>query len=457
MSLTPSFVRPVSDLTRLSSSPPLAQPYRFVVGTGDSKKLFLVDRKLVDKCFRAFSVLLKGRGHQACSGDEFLLPEIDEETFAGYISSLETNNYYRVSESTFSRYSEFLETNDYTLPRCGHDLRSRRDGESFRSRHGYLRHPVDQSANSIRDISLGSEYWKHWKQWMVSKPPLCMSRPEHWVEEFEKLVGIYALVSQDPHAPLHRRPWLRAKAISGGENGKNESFGGLFMAHAQMYVFGERYMIPQLRSVARNKLCRDLYRWTPYPWQIHDLAELIQYVYRNTFPTSPLRSALAIYAAAIWSHLARSSVWQEFVANSGSDFVETVAMLIPIISVKRDNEKPPAMMTWIECRCHRQKGQCQPATNPTLEDTDRGVRSPDEDRPKPRVLPASEACKRRREKALKIVEGAADSEKANPVQESPRATPDKPNGRDPGRTSGQTRVTTADLGTDNSESRPSIF
>ncbi|KAK0629137.1 hypothetical protein B0T17DRAFT_614955 [Bombardia bombarda] len=102
----------------------------------------------------------------------------------------------------------------------------------------------------------------------------------------------------------------------------------VFLAHAEVYALGDRYQIPSLCIVARAKPCRELHRWVLYPETIHELVELIRFVFDNTTPLAPLRAALAIYMAGLWCDLWGYSIWKELISEN-AEVLKAVVVLTP--------------------------------------------------------------------------------------------------------------------------------
>ena len=67
-----------------------------------------------------------------------------------------------------------------------------------------------------------------------------------------------------------------------------EDYTPVFLGHAKLYVFAEKYGIDPLKKLALHKLHGTLCQYTPYEARHIDVVELVRYVYDNT----PSRKAM---------------------------------------------------------------------------------------------------------------------------------------------------------------------
>lgn len=116
------------------------------------------------------------------------------------------------------------------------------------------------------------------------------------------------------------------------DNKPTESFGNVLLAHAQMYVLGDRYMIRRLKVLALAKLCVALYAYVIYPERIDELADLVRYIFANTMARCGLQVAVEFYAAGLWCDLGGYAAWKELI-DEGGDFLQAMARLIPDVNL----------------------------------------------------------------------------------------------------------------------------
>ena len=81
----------------------------------------------------------------------------------------------------------------------------------------------------------------------------------------------------------------------------SEDYSDIFLCHAKLYVFADRYDIAKLRRIALSKLHKVLLKFTLYSQRARDVALLLEYAYRNTASrkskVDDLRELIVQYAA----------------------------------------------------------------------------------------------------------------------------------------------------------------
>ncbi|KAI9788409.1 MAG: hypothetical protein M1816_006934 [Peltula sp. TS41687] len=96
----------------------------------------------------------------------------------------------------------------------------------------------------------------------------------------------------------------------------------VFLSHARLYVFADKYDIEPLRNLCLHKLHRTLVKFTLYEERAGDIIELMRYAYSNTPDRSGskdgLRSLVAHYAACAVEDLARSDKYELLFEEHGS-------------------------------------------------------------------------------------------------------------------------------------------
>lgn len=101
-----------------------------------------------------------------------------------------------------------------------------------------------------------------------------------------------------------------------------EDYTEVFLCHARLYVFAEKYDIEPLRNLCLHKLQDTLVKFTLYEERVGDIVELMRYAYSNTADRSGsmdgLRSLLAHYAACVIEDLAQSDKFELLFEEFGS-------------------------------------------------------------------------------------------------------------------------------------------
>lgn len=81
-----------------------------------------------------------------------------------------------------------------------------------------------------------------------------------------------------------------------------QNFTPVFLAHARLYLFADKYLIRLLKQLALQKLQQTLVRFELYPERINDIIELIRYSYSddNTLDngSDELRALVILYVAS---------------------------------------------------------------------------------------------------------------------------------------------------------------
>lgn len=111
-----------------------------------------------------------------------------------------------------------------------------------------------------------------------------------------------------------------------------EDYTEVFLCHARLYVFAEKYDIWSLKQLSLHKLQRTLIGFTLYEERVRDVVELMRYSYLNTADRSEsvdeLRTLVVHYGACVVEHLARSPQFQLLLEEVGQLARDLVAQMI---------------------------------------------------------------------------------------------------------------------------------
>lgn len=213
-----------------------------------------------------------------------------------------------VDEETFGMFAQFVYTGDYKPPsHTVEEAPRRKESKAHLERDEFARAeepapepavvddsitwavPAEAEVVLTPSLTYGSDAWgfgggkkskKGWKQRSVSPTPKALR------VKFQDLQ--YAL----PEASTATTP--RANAS------ETENYTPVFLGHARLYAFAEKYDIPPLRSLVLHKLHLTLKMFSPYEERSADVVELARYVYANTpsrIPMEPLRKMVVQYIA----------------------------------------------------------------------------------------------------------------------------------------------------------------
>ena len=114
-----------------------------------------------------------------------------------------------------------------------------------------------------------------------------------------------------------------------------EDYTEVFLSHARLYVFAEKYDIQPLKKLCHQKLQRTLAIYTLYPERVGDITILLKYVYANTAETidetEDLRTMLAHYVGTEMETLIKHGEIKELMLDNGEflgDFLKMFALHI---------------------------------------------------------------------------------------------------------------------------------
>lgn len=111
-----------------------------------------------------------------------------------------------------------------------------------------------------------------------------------------------------------------------------EDYTDVFLCHARLYTFAEKYDIAPLKKLAVNRLHQTLSVFNLYKERVGDIVALMRYSYANTIHRSPsddpLRSLLIHYAACVVENLVPSSEFRALLEEPGELASDLVVKII---------------------------------------------------------------------------------------------------------------------------------
>ncbi|SLM39594.1 BTB/POZ-like [Lasallia pustulata] len=118
------------------------------------------------------------------------------------------------------------------------------------------------------------------------------------------------------------------KAPTRANQGANEDYTEVFLSHARLYVFAERYDIQPLRTLALEELHSTLAVYTLYHERTGDIVALLRYVYANTGVLTrggeDLRSVLRDYVAIEISVLVKDEELNNLMLEDGGPLLQDI-------------------------------------------------------------------------------------------------------------------------------------
>lgn len=113
-----------------------------------------------------------------------------------------------------------------------------------------------------------------------------------------------------------------------------EDYTPVFLCHASLYAFGDKYDIEPLRDLALYKLHDCLCKFTIYRQRVADVVELVRYAYKFTVSThDALRSLVIQYVAANVERLSETPEFDELLKNGGEHAKDLVCLMVQRLNV----------------------------------------------------------------------------------------------------------------------------
>ena len=214
-----------------------------------------------------------------------------------------------VDEGTFVRFIRWAYSKDYPAPE----------------------HALVESCNETTETSKDACAFDEdfgWGTWSTKKDQkkkntgqsssLKGSLRESFIMQYDLLSSSHTF---DPSIPAPR-----------GNVAPEEDYTEVFLGHARMYVFAEKYDIQPLKTLALLKLHRTLSIFTLFPERIGDIMTLLKYVYANTAETvdgnEDIRPMLAHYIGTEMETLSKDGEIKDIMLDNGEmlgDFLKMFA------------------------------------------------------------------------------------------------------------------------------------
>lgn len=238
-----------------------------------------------------------------------------------------------VDADTFARFCEYVYTGDYTaakhavvrhsaVPGKDKDISALVEEESQlqqTSPAGYLEH--ESTKKGKRAIKLANEHEKNTSRW----------------DPFENLqVSSPAHQRVDARQAFLTRAWPREptapSSVCRPNEGPCEDYTEVFLSHARIYVFADKYDVSALQSLALHSLHKTLAAFTLYPESVADIATLFQYTYQHTAEREgridQLRALVLEYVACNVEKMVSNEIFEEVLTAESSAASDLTKMLL---------------------------------------------------------------------------------------------------------------------------------
>ncbi|KAI1947732.1 hypothetical protein LOZ12_003654 [Ophidiomyces ophidiicola] len=130
-----------------------------------------------------------------------------------------------------------------------------------------------------------------------------------------------------------------------------EDYTEVFLCHARLYTFADKYDIPGLKDACLYKLHKTLVGFTLYKERRQDIVELVRYTYLNTRdmiePMEKLRFLVIQYVASVAQELVQSTQFIELLGNMGQVGRDLIPRLVE--AFKQGSKGPCACVFPCDC------------------------------------------------------------------------------------------------------------
>jgi BTB/POZ domain len=231
-----------------------SHPFRFLIGP--DKKTFYVHTELVAQHSSALGALVSGpmaEAKESCA----ILEDADEGTFV--------------------RFVEYMYTNDYSVP--DPVIVQMASNSTFENGQDGIEETAVVDVPSSAPIE--DDYWsftskKSKKKNKVASADVPVDVPLEYSQRGCKKDQLWSEFTEKAHM-RHREPWEPRQ-----NKESCEDYTQVFLCHARIYVFSDRYCIEPLQELARQKLRLTLSTFILFSERVSDIVELVQYTYAHT-------------------------------------------------------------------------------------------------------------------------------------------------------------------------------
>jgi hypothetical protein len=145
-----------------------------------------------------------------------------------------------------------------------------------------------------------------------------------------------SLLRQSLHDQLYDTEIIRTLSAARCEVRQNsdptEDYTTVFLGHAQLYVFAEKWDIKSLKTLALFKLHKTLTSFTLYAARRPDIVELLRYTFSTVDAVDDLRSLVMLYTACEVENLIHCPEFLSLLGEGGQLAQNLVQMLMKRIS-----------------------------------------------------------------------------------------------------------------------------
>ncbi|KIW11513.1 hypothetical protein PV08_10814 [Exophiala spinifera] len=320
-------------------------PFRFAVGP--DKKVFYVHSALVAKHSDTLAALITNGMRESEQGLA-VFDDIDEDTFLHFLEFAYTGEYTVPPPEVIPEPVKDIPDKPDESPPAEEFTESSPEDPQPDPADELIEVPAPESADypeaepepvPAEDIWNGHDWgWGHAKKKKEKSKKKWFDDPSPEVPEDQ-----HAQVQTRNKAKIRSDLWLEfeasahVKKITPWSPYVNvepcEDCSVVFLCHAKLYVFSDRYTIPPLRDLVLQKLRLTLSRYNLFESRTEDVVQLVGYTYRNTMDMSPemdkLREVVMDYLVCHVETIAKDKKFLKLLEGLGALARDLVLKLLP--------------------------------------------------------------------------------------------------------------------------------
>ena len=298
---------------------------QFVFVIGENQALYTGHAAVIAKQSKALDALINGSMGEASEG-KAILDDVEEDTFIRFCQFAYTGD-YTTPDFTHIPTSELPDISPLVTTSYDASTTDRDDGRSIEPEPAPEPEPEPATvpADDSGNWGLTTNSTKTAKNPKKPKKPsksslLRQTLHDHLydTETFRTALAVRCEVRQNCHA--------------------SEDYTPVFLGHAQLYVFAEKWGIESMKALALFKLHKTLTTFTLYSARRPDIVELLRYTFCNEHTPDrvdtmdDLRSLVMLYTACEVENLIRCPEFLSLIAEGGQLAQNLVQILMQRLS-----------------------------------------------------------------------------------------------------------------------------
>ncbi|EXJ88778.1 hypothetical protein A1O3_01842 [Capronia epimyces CBS 606.96] len=269
-----------------------SHPFQFLVGP--EKRSIYIHSGLVQQHSQTLDTLVRGgmvEANEQCA----TLEDIDEETFIRFVEFAYTGDYLVPAPKLVVSLSADDGQGQSFEGYAGRDLSHRASVGSLTADDGHGQSfegydPWNPPKRALKKKAIVKKRQNLWVNYDNGEPEPAEGRPPkpppEEVEFMAQHPGIWWQLPRESKAWREFKRKVQVRQTPAWEPRANvhpdEDYGPVFLSHASLYVFSDRYSIQALRELVLQKLRLTLSRFTLFPERTGDVVELLKYAYAST-------------------------------------------------------------------------------------------------------------------------------------------------------------------------------